>query len=133
MPDCSAPTQVSYEYMSTSGAYKPWPTAGAPARPYPSDLKNATIDGRLVPYIVRLEQGTIDRGVYQIAALYDGRDPSPYTADSSWNGRLVYTFGGGCNSGYHQGTSTGGALGAAACPGGGICSSARGTPWRRTH
>ena len=118
MPDCSAPTQVSYEYMSTSGAYKPWPTAGAPARPYPSDLKNATIDGRLVPYIVRLEQGTIDRGVYQIAALYDGRDPSPYTADSSWNGRLVYTFGGGCNSGYHQGTSTGGVLGAAAGPGG---------------
>jgi uncharacterized tannase-like protein DUF6351 len=118
MPDCSAPTQVSYEYMSTSGAYKPWPTAGPPAPPYPSDLATTTVDGTSVPYIVRLEQGTIDRGVYQIAALYDGRDPSPYTPDSSWNGRLVYTFGGGCNSGYHQGTSTGGVLGAAAGPGG---------------
>ncbi len=117
-PECSAPTQVSYEYMSTSGAYKPWPTGGAPAPPYPSDLATTTVDGRSVPYIVRLEQGTIDRGVYQIAALYNGHDPSPYSPDSSWNGRLVYTFGGGCNSGYHQGTSTGGVVGAAAGPGG---------------
>lgn len=118
-PECSAPTQVSYEYMSTSGAYKPWPNAGPPSTPYPSDLATTTVDGRSVPYIVRLEQGTIDRGVYQIAALYDGRDPSPDTPDDSWNGRLVYTFGGGCNSGYHQGTSTGGVLAAAAGPGGG--------------
>ncbi len=110
MPDCSAATQVSYEYMSTSGAYKPWPTAGTPAPPYPSDLATTTVDGSPVRFIVRLEQGTIDRGVYQIAALYDGHDPSPYAPDSSWNGRLVYTFGGGCNSGYHQGTSTGGVL-----------------------
>ncbi len=117
-PECSAPTQVSYVYRSTSGAYKAWPSAGPPSAPYPSDLATTTVDGRSVPYIVRLEQGTIDRGVYQIAALYDGRDPSPYTPDSSWNGRLVYTFGGGCNSGYHQGTSTGGVIGAAAGPGG---------------
>jgi hypothetical protein len=117
-PECTAPTQVSYEYMSTSGAYEPWPSAGPPSPPYPSDLATTAVDGRTVPYIVRLEQGTIDRGVYQIAALYDGHDPSPYAPDSSWNGRLVYTFGGGCNSGYHQGTSTGGVLDAAAGPGG---------------
>ncbi len=118
MPECSAPTQVSYEYMSTSGAYKPWPSAGPPSRPYPADLATTKVDGRSVPFIVRLEQGTIDRGVYQIAALYDGHDPSPYTRDGSWNGRLVYTFGGGCNSGYHQGTSTGGVLNPATGPGG---------------
>ena len=119
MPDCSAPTEVSYEYLSTSGAYEPWPTAGAPAPPYPSDLATTTVDGRSVPYIVRLEQGTIDRGVYQIAALYDGHSPSPYTSDRSWNGRLVYTFGGGCDAGYHQGASaTGGVIGAVAGPGG---------------
>src|SRR4051794_17946491 len=117
-PKCSAPTQVSYRYMSTAGAYKPWPAAGAPARPHPADLATTTVDGRSVPYIVRLEQGTIDRGVYQIAALYDGRDPSAVARDGSWNGRLVYTFGGGCNAGYHQGTATGGVVGAAAGPGG---------------
>jgi hypothetical protein len=117
MPDCSAPTQVSYVYMSTSGGYRPWPSSGAPAQPYPSDLATTMVNGNAVPFIVRLEQGTIDRGVFQIAALYDGSDPSPTTPDSSWNGRLVYTFGGGCNSGYHQGAFTGGVLGAAAGPG----------------
>jgi uncharacterized tannase-like protein DUF6351 len=117
-PYCSAPTRVSYEYMSTSGQYKPWPAAGAPARPYPADLAATTVDGHSVPYIVRLEQGTIDRGVYQIAVLYDGHAPSPYTRDTSWNGRLIYTFGGGFNAGYHQGTTTGGVIDAAAGPGG---------------
>jgi hypothetical protein len=117
-PKCSAPTQVSYRYMSTAGTYKPWPSAGAPAQPYPADLATTTVNGRSVPYIVRLEQGTIDRGVYQIAALYDGREPSATTRDGSWNGRLVYTFGGGCDAGYHQGTATGGVIGAAAAPGG---------------
>ena len=117
-PECSAPTQVTYQYMSTSGAYKPWPSAGPPSPPYPSDLATTTVNGRSAPFIVRLEQGTIDRGVYQIAVLYDGHNPTPYTRDGSWNGRLVYTFGGGCNSGYHQGTSTGGVLAAAPGPGG---------------
>jgi hypothetical protein len=117
-PKCSAPTQVSYRYMSTDGSYKPWPTAGAPAQPYPADLATTTVEGRSVPYIVRLEQGTIDRGVYQIAALYDGRDPSPYAPNRSWNGKLIYTFGGGCNAGYHQGSATGGVLMPIPGPGG---------------
>jgi hypothetical protein len=105
-PKCSAPTQVSYRYMSTDGAYKPW----SPAQPRPADLATTTVDGRSVPFIVRLEQGTIDRGVYQIAALYDGRDPSPSERNRSWNGRLVYTFGGGCDAGFHQGAQTAGVL-----------------------
>ncbi len=69
------------------------------------------VDGRTVDYIVRLERGTIDRGVYEIAALYDpAAPPSPFTAEPGWNERLVYTFGGGCNVGYHQGHGTGGVL-----------------------
>ncbi len=105
-PECSAPTQVSYQYKTTTGAFKP--LADPTSRP--ADLATATVNGQQVPYIVRLEQGTIDRAVYQIAALYDGRDPSPFTPDTSWNGKLVYTFGGGCNAGYHQGRSTGGVI-----------------------
>jgi hypothetical protein len=46
-----------------------------------------------VPYIVRVETGVIDRAVYQIAALYDGQAPSPLEPDTSWNGKLIYTFG----------------------------------------
>ncbi|MEU7852139.1 DUF6351 family protein, partial [Micromonospora parva] len=30
--------------------------------------------------------------------------------NTSWNGKLVYSFGGGCNGGFHQGNVTGGVL-----------------------
>ena len=112
-PKCSAPTKVSYEYKSTAGGYKP---LADPDAPHPADLATTTVDGRTVPYVIRLEVGTIDRGVYQIAALYDGRDLSPYAPDRSWNGRLVYTFGGGCNAGYHQGSVTAPVIDAALGP-----------------
>ena len=106
MPDCSAPTVVSFEYMSTSGSFKP--LADPTSRP--ADLATATVNGQTVPYIVRVETGTIDRAVYQTAALYDGQAPSPVSQDTSWNGKLIYTFGGGCDAGFHQGNSTGGVL-----------------------
>jgi len=105
-PDCVAPTVVSYMYKNTAGAFLP--LANPTSRP--ADLATATVNGQTVPYIVRLEQGVIDRAVYQIAALYDGQAPSPLRPDTSWNGKLIYTFGGGCNSGYHQGTATGGVI-----------------------
>jgi hypothetical protein len=105
-PLCSAPTKVTYEYKNTAGTF----TALADPAARPADLATATVSGRSVPYVVRIETGTIDRAVYQIAALYDGSDPSPLRRDASWNDRLVYTFGGGCNAGYHQGNSTGGVV-----------------------
>lgn len=104
-PFCSAPTQVSYQYKTTAGAFAPL----ADPATRPADLATATVDGHAVPYVVRVERGTIDRAVYEMAALYDGA-PSPVAPDTSWNGKLVYTFGGGCNAGYHQGNSTGGVV-----------------------
>jgi len=105
-PACEAPTAVSYAYRTTAGRFVPLP--GPASRP--ADLATATVDGRVVPYIVRIERGTIDRAVYEIAALHDGADPTPLRAHGAWNRRLVYTFGGGCNVGYHQGATTGGVL-----------------------
>ncbi|MGH3301082.1 MAG: DUF6351 family protein [Streptosporangiaceae bacterium] len=105
-PDCFASPAVSYAYKNTSGSFVPL----ADPETTPADAATATVNGRTVPYIVRIETGVIDRAVYQIAALYDGRAPSPLRPDASWNGKLIYTFGGGCNSGYQQGTSTGGVL-----------------------
>jgi hypothetical protein len=105
-PSCAAPTVVGYVYRSTAGRFVP--LADPAARP--ADLAQATVDGRSVPYIVRVERGTIDRAVYELAALYDGQEPSPVRAAGAWNRRLVYTFGGGCNVGYHQGAATGGVL-----------------------
>jgi hypothetical protein len=105
-PDCAVPTQVSYLYKNTAGSF----VGLADPSAVPADAATAEVNGRGVPYVVRLEQGTIDRAVYQIAALYDGTDPTPFRPDNSWNRRLVYTFGGGCDGGFHQGTSTGGVI-----------------------
>jgi hypothetical protein len=104
---CSAPTQVTYAYRTTAGVFAPL----ADPTTRPANLAQTTVDGRTVDYIVRLERGTIDRAVYEVAALYDpAAAPSPYTPEPGWNGKLVYTFGGGCNVGYHQGVGTGGVL-----------------------
>jgi hypothetical protein len=105
-PLCSAPTQVSYQYRTTGGKFLPLLDPAS----RPADLATATVDGKTVPYVVRLERGTIDRAVYEIAALAEGpATPTPFTA-TNWNRKLVYTFGGGCNAGYHQGASTGGVV-----------------------
>ncbi|WP_329048669.1 DUF6351 family protein [Amycolatopsis sp. NBC_01488] len=104
-PFCSAPTQVSYQYKTTAGTFAPLTDPAT----RPADLATAAVGGHAVPYVVRVERGTIDRAVYEMAALYDGA-PSPVAPGHSWNGKLVYTFGGGCNAGYHQGASTGGVV-----------------------
>ena len=106
--DCSAPTQVVYRYRRTNGAFA---TLADPAS-RPADLAFVTVGGTSVPFIVRLERGVIDRGIYEIAALADGAAPSPLGAETGWNEKVVMTFGGGCNVGYHQGNATAGVLNA---------------------
>ncbi|MEV4939724.1 DUF6351 family protein [Streptomyces zaomyceticus] len=105
-PHCSAPTKVAYKYRSRLGLFLP--LADPDQRPL--DLATATVSGREVPYIIRVETGTINRAVYETAALHDGSAPSPLRRNRSWNGRLIYTFGGGCSGGHHQGAQTGGVL-----------------------
>ena len=97
---------MSYQYRTTAGAFAPL----ADPATRPADLATATVDGQAVPYVVRVERGTIDRAVYEIAALYDGSARRRSRRTASWNGKLVYTFGGGCNAGYHQGNATGGVV-----------------------
>ena len=125
--NCSAPPRVEYFYKSTdplpaaraAGApgppgagFKPLPD---PTGPRPADLARATtIDDQTVPYIVRVESGTINRAIYRIAVL---DDPAAFDAaaakraagvgswrpGAAWNRRLVFSFGGGCGTNYHQG------------------------------
>lgn len=61
----------------------------------PADLASTTTDaGVTVPYIVRVERGTINRGIYDIAVLFDPARPWSATApQAQWNGKLVYNFG----------------------------------------
>jgi hypothetical protein len=113
---CSAPTKVEWQYKSTApvegrgqSAFKPFDPAG----PRPADLANAIVNGRTVPYVVRVETGTVNRAVYQIAYLHDPASPAAseaFARPPNWNGRLVYTFGGSCMAGYIQGASSGGVL-----------------------
>jgi hypothetical protein len=106
--DCTAPTRVDYFYRSNvSNTFKPYNGSG----PRPSDLATTTTrDGNVVPYIVRREMGTINRAVYVVAILHDPSTPLPtiYKGSPGYNRRLVYSFGGGCMAGYHQGRSVGG-------------------------
>src|SRR6266550_3855304 len=116
--DCSANTKVEYFYRSTSigsgggrGAQpNPFKPLDANA-PRPTDIAmTTTTEGKTVPYIVRREVGTINRAIYSIAFLHEPGTPlpSPWTTGTAWNGRLVYTFGGGVAWGYHQGRTIGG-------------------------
>lgn len=106
--DChvAAPV-VSYRYRTTAGQFANYPTDGST----PADLAmTTTLDGTTVPYVVRVERGTINRAVYETAVLHQPGtpDPSPWQPAPGWNGRLAYTFGGACGVGYWQGNSTGG-------------------------
>ena len=79
----------------------------------PADLRTTTTtSGATVDYIVRLETGVINRAVYQTAVLFDPAvdDTDAPEATPGWNGRLVYTYGGGCNAAYAQGVGNGGVL-----------------------
>jgi hypothetical protein len=106
--DCAAPTRVDYFYRSTAtNTFVPYTSAA----PKPADLAfTITSDGATVPYIVRREMGTINRAVYVVNILHDPAGPlsTPHARTSGYNGRLVYSFGGGCQAGYHQGRSVGG-------------------------
>jgi hypothetical protein len=104
--DCSVATRVDYVYLSAAdGEFKPFP-GGRPA-----DLaRTTTLDGEDVPFIVRVQTGTVNRAIYQSAMLHDPADPTPdpWTRSRGWNAKLVYTHGGGCRSGwFRQGDGTG--------------------------
>src|SRR4051812_25625658 len=67
----------------------------SPTAPTPADLAFTTTDqGLTVPYIVRVERGTIDRGIFDIAVLFTPGEPwSPFAPQPQWNRKVVHTFG----------------------------------------
>ena len=109
---CSVSTRVDYVYRATDGTFKPLATSVGGA--WPDDVSSTTtLDGATVPFTVRVETGTVNRAIYENAILHDPRDPepNPWMRSRGWNGKLVYTHGGGCRNGwYRQGSATGGVL-----------------------
>ncbi|MET0745442.1 MAG: DUF6351 family protein [Microvirga sp.] len=106
---CTAPMKVEYYYRNKGGE---WKTLN-PTAPKPTDVGTTkTSDGREVPLIVRQEKGVINRSAYIINILHDpsaGPLPAPGAPSqaSGWNGKLVYSFGGGVQANYHMGRSLG--------------------------
>jgi hypothetical protein len=79
-----------------NGCFRPFD----PSAPPPADLAMTTTDqGVTVPYIVRVERGTLNRGIYDVAVLFDPtRDDvatgwEPWAPQRGWNGKVVYSFG----------------------------------------
>jgi hypothetical protein len=104
--DCNAPTKREWFYRSNGGAYHP---LGDPQAAYPGDIMNTTLaDGRVVPFVVRVESSTINRGISRIAVLDDphGQATAAKPFTPNWTGRLTYAFGESCGVGYHQGRNT---------------------------
>lgn len=56
-----------------------------------------TSTGLSVPYIVRVERGTVNRGIYDIAVLFDPTAGawSATAPQPQWNRKVVYSFGSG--------------------------------------
>jgi hypothetical protein len=107
---CNTATEFKLWYRTTSANCStaipdPSPPATAPAnpcfKPYtasatpPSDLATTTTDtGLTVPYVVRVERGVMNRGIYDIAVLYDPTKPwTPTAPQPQWNGKIWYAFG----------------------------------------
>jgi hypothetical protein len=88
---------------ATAGGPVPPTPANSCLQPYVAGTTSAsavasttTTTGAKVPYIVRVERGTINRGIYDIAVLFDPAAPwSATTPQPQWNRKLLYSFGAG--------------------------------------
>ena len=62
--------------------------------PAASVASTTTSNGVTLPYIVRLERGTINRGICDIAVLFDPTEPwTGNSPQAQWNGKISYTYG----------------------------------------
>ncbi|HEX8611766.1 MAG TPA: DUF6351 family protein [Telluria sp.] len=102
---CGIKTQVHYFYYTGEG-FKPFDPASGYAAP-PADLKTIAIEGASLPFVVRVEGGSINRFLYTIAMLA----PFPQAPGAApldgvhWNRKLLYWMRGGAGVGHQQGTA----------------------------
>src|SRR5437763_13042292 len=97
---CNAPTQYRYMYRTTAGQF----AAYDPSAPPPANLATTTTDqGITVPFIVRIERGTMNRGIHEIAVLFDPTAPwAPWARQPQWNQKLLMLYGAGTSQVYAQ-------------------------------
>jgi hypothetical protein len=92
---CNTRSAFSFVYMNaTTHTFLPYDPAAPPAA---AAIASTTNDhGTTVPYIVRLERGAMDRGLYDVAVLADpAAGWAPWASQPGWNHKVLYQFGGG--------------------------------------
>lgn len=111
---CNRAVSFRFLYKSTAPAAVPCAQPGVPAgcgdfKTYdpaspPSDVATTTTDeGKTVPYIVRLETGSMDRNQYLISVLADPATPfDRWSGPAAWNHKVYMTHGGGCGPGHNE-------------------------------
>ena len=98
--DCLLPTRAEYYYVAEdSERLKKMPKDGR----LPKDVAYVERNGTDIPFVVRLERGTLNRFIYAIAVLADLDDPLDRPSAGHWNGLLIYYFRGGVGIGHKQG------------------------------
>ena len=90
---CDGAPLITFQYMdAVSHTFKPY-TAAVPAA---SVAMTTTDRGVSVPYIVRVERGAMDRGLYDVAVLANPAGSwAPWASQPGWNHKVLYQFGGG--------------------------------------
>lgn len=101
---CNAPTR--YEFFYKNAAAGEFQTYDPDNPPPPALIATTTTDqGGTVPYTVRVETGTINRGIYDVAVLFNPAQPwKPWAPQSGWNGKLNWIFGCDGTPGHRQAT-----------------------------
>ena len=101
--ECTVRTRVQYVYLPQGGKeFRALPTRSR----LPADVaQTRTLTGATVPFVVRVETGAMNRGIYQNVILHDPTkdpEPSPFTPPPAWNRRLIAVHGVGCPSGWYR-------------------------------
>jgi len=100
---------VQYHYKTTAGtALMPLPDRSKVTAEAATTVTTASVTGN---FIVRVETGSMERGIYQNAILHDPTvdpTPSPFTPPKGWNKKLIAVHGSGCVGGWYiQGPAMG--------------------------
>jgi len=99
---CSTPVVTRLFYLPvTGGTFLAYDPASTPASLVAT---TTTQTGVTMPFIVRVEEGVQDRGIYAVAVLYDAAKPwTPFAPQKQWNGKVLSEFGGGDAPSHVQG------------------------------
>jgi hypothetical protein len=105
-PDCAVASTYHWWYRDTEGNFH---RLAHPFAPYPVGTSTAVVNGRRVPFVVRVDSEVINRAVTRFAVLDDphARGRHAHFQPTEWNHNVSWHFGESCGTGYHQGTDGG--------------------------